>query len=465
MKPALNLTMSLLIQAALVAALTAGLLLRMHVGPPEGYLLGFLPTVPLLLLLFCAAMFAGAVLAFTSIRSKSGRVALTNIAAFFLVVALFELGGQIYAAFHPGYAVLYMEPDPDLGWRPVPNFRYTWTGHHWYAIDFSAPIVTNAMGYRDLSAKEEKPADTVRVALLGDSLVEALQVPYEGTAGHLLEERLNAQPPLGASAASLPGGPGASAAQRHYEVLNFGVSCYGVGQDLVSWEKTVSRFHPDWAFVYIARLHLDRTIQHDETGYFTSTQGLSLKIRPVYRLDGETLVHEPPRDTDELARLQARTMERDFHGGRIARRAPGCFCDQFALLLQRAAGRAMSLLHRSGSGPEDPERENAVRVGLAVLDRLASEVRSTGARFAVVDTCVYHARGDEDLSRRLETYCREHGIGYLSLSPALIASRRRGEPTAWIFDGHFNERGNRIFADAMYDYIAKPPETVAAAGR
>src|SRR5262249_26307243 len=156
----------------------------------------------------------------------------------------------------------------------------------WYAIDFSAPIATNAMGYRDLGAKEAKPPGTVRVALLGDSLVEALQVPYGATAGHLLEERLNAQPPDGALASSSSSASSSAVPGRRFEVLNFGVSCFGVGQDLLNWEKSVSRFHPDWVFVYVARLHLDRTIQHDETGYFTSTQGMSLQIRPVYRLEG-----------------------------------------------------------------------------------------------------------------------------------------------------------------------------------
>lgn len=456
MRQVLHLTMSLVIQTALVAVLAIGLLLRMRVMPHERMLLGFLPVAPLLLLALCAAMCVGAILAFTRIRSDTGRVALTNVAAFFFVVAVLEVGGQTYAALHPGYSVLYLEPDQDLGWRPVPNFRYTWTGHHWYAIDFSAPIVTNTIGYRDLSATEAKPAGTERVALLGDSLVEALQVPYEATAGHLLEERLNAAapPPDPSAPSSLPI-PAAPGPGKRFEVLNFGVSCFGVGQDLLNWEKAACRFHPDWVFIYVARLHFDRTIQHDETGYFTSTQGLSLQIRPVFRLDGESLVHEPPRDTETLARLQAQAMETDFHGGRIVRRSPGCFCDQFALLLGRAANRAKSMLGGSGSGAEDPVREDAVRVGLAVLDRLASEVRATGARFVVVDTCAYHVRGDEDLSRRIEAHCREHGIGYLNLSPALIASRRRGEPTAWIFDGHFNERGNRMFADAMYDYMAK----------
>jgi hypothetical protein len=132
-----------------------------------------------------------------------------------LAAVLVEAAGQIVLFFHPSYEVLFLEPDRALGWKQVPGMQWTWTGVHWYAMDFSVGIQTNSRGFRDREREPAKPGGVVRIALLGDSFVEALQVPLEKTAGQLLETRLNV-----AHGDSKP----------RYEVLNFGISNYGVGR-------------------------------------------------------------------------------------------------------------------------------------------------------------------------------------------------------------------------------------------
>jgi hypothetical protein len=52
-------------------------------------------------------------------------------------------------------------------------------------------VQTNAHGFRDLAREIQKPERVIRIALLGDSFVEAIQVPFNKTAGHLLEQKLN----------------------------------------------------------------------------------------------------------------------------------------------------------------------------------------------------------------------------------------------------------------------------------
>ena len=150
-----------------------------------------------------------------------------------------ELVGQVYAYMHPGYDVLFLKADPLFGWRIPPNMSFTWAGHEWYARNFSVKIQTNAMGFCDLPRTVEKPPGTVRIALLGDSMVEALQVPFEKNAGQLLEKRLNAKQEV-----ALPG--------ERVEVLNFGTSNYSVGQYLLVWENIAAQCKPDYVFVFVA---------------------------------------------------------------------------------------------------------------------------------------------------------------------------------------------------------------------
>ena len=109
-----------------------------------------------------------------------------------LTLLVIEAAGRVFLAIWPSYDVLFLEPERTVGWTQVPKLEWTWAGVEWYAKDYSIRIRTNSLGFRDLERSPTRPEGTVRVALLGDSFVEAIQVPFEKTAGQLLEARLNA---------------------------------------------------------------------------------------------------------------------------------------------------------------------------------------------------------------------------------------------------------------------------------
>ena len=119
------------------------------------------------------------------------KLLLANILVFLTAVIVIEVGGQVYAYFHPAYKVFPFVPHPILGWRFIPNSDHIVTGDYWHAREFSAEVKINSHGFRDFERPIEKNKNTVRVALLGDSMVSARQVDFEKTAGQLLEKRLN----------------------------------------------------------------------------------------------------------------------------------------------------------------------------------------------------------------------------------------------------------------------------------
>src|SRR5262245_12197962 len=133
-------------------------------------------------------------------RRKLAFLALANLFAALVALLAVEVAGRVFLRAWPSYEVLFLEPDRAVGWKLVPGQRFTWTGIHWYARDFSVDVETNSLGFRDRERSVAKPPDTIRVALLGDSFVEALQVPLEETAGQLLEQSLDV--------GSAPGSPG-----------------------------------------------------------------------------------------------------------------------------------------------------------------------------------------------------------------------------------------------------------------
>lgn len=153
-------------------------------------------------------------------RSRKRRWTIILLAMSFgmlLFALVAEIGLRLAHISSPGY---YM-PDPMLASTLRPNTSGWWTkeGHAWVQI--------NSVGMRDVERTIAKPAGTNRVAVLGDSYIEALQVALEDNLCQQLESRLNK---------TLP---------EPVEVLNFGVSGYGTAQQFLKLENEVWKFEPD----------------------------------------------------------------------------------------------------------------------------------------------------------------------------------------------------------------------------
>jgi hypothetical protein len=99
-----------------------------------------------------------------------------------------------------------------------------------YQREGGSYVRINSDGLRDREHAKAKPADTVRIAVLGDSFAEAMHVPIEQTFWSLLEHKLQ-------DCNAFPG--------KKVEVINFGVSGYGTAQELMMLRQKVWDYSPD----------------------------------------------------------------------------------------------------------------------------------------------------------------------------------------------------------------------------
>lgn len=385
---------------------------------------------------------------------KSVLLITINFLVFFACVGMVEAGFQFYVLLHPAHDVLFLEPDPAVGWKKVPHLLWRWSGAYWYAREFSIPIRTNGLGFGEREWGFSKAPGVIRTALIGDSYVEAVQVPLKKRASYLLEQKLNKELTAGRP--------------RHYEVLNFGVSNYGIGQYLLVWEEYVRRFHPNYVFIFIAGFHMNRTVDGFEGGMFQSTEGKELWIRPTFRLEGESLVREPARDYDEFVRVQDKLIQEEFSGKRVRRRKPHLLIEQFVRELKekferrfhkseeatREVAQTASAVKLEGAVPPEVDPET-LEINLKIIEELGKQVRQTGATLVIADAIQYFRSSSKDLSRRLESLAKEKGLGYLPLSDYLNEASDRGISTQWRYDSHFNKAGNEVFAQAMYEWFLK----------
>jgi hypothetical protein len=118
----------------------------------------------------------------------------------------------------------FYQPDQSRGYSLRPGFE------GWYRKEGGSYVRINSDGLRDREHTKTKPAATIRVAVIGDSYSEALQVPMEAAFWSIMEKRLQ-------SCAAVTG--------QAVEVINFGVSGYGTAQELVTLRKHVWAYSPD----------------------------------------------------------------------------------------------------------------------------------------------------------------------------------------------------------------------------
>ena len=120
---------------------------------------------------------------------------------------------------------IFHQPDSVYGASLIPN------KDGWYVSkEFSNFKKVNFDGFVDAEYSEEAPENTIRIAVIGDSFVEALQVPLNETFHKIAEDKLNTE--FGNKSAN-------------FEVLSFGVSNFGTVQEYILLKEKVLKYNPD----------------------------------------------------------------------------------------------------------------------------------------------------------------------------------------------------------------------------
>ncbi len=167
---------------------------------------------------------------------------------FYLVFCLIGLE-LVFALAHVGESE-YLMPDKVTGFTLMPDKVIT------QRLEGFGSFKTNSFGMQNDEIPLAKPADTLRIAVFGDSFVESLHVPRDKnflqTVAADLSQRLH----------------------KKVQVLNFGVSNYSVAQDLLRYQTLARRFQPDLV-IQVFRVEESDKLLPQESHY------LSL-VRPVF---------------------------------------------------------------------------------------------------------------------------------------------------------------------------------------
>jgi hypothetical protein len=356
-------------------------------------------------------------------------------------IAVGDVAARIAApragAVQPVNDVLFLAPDPRVGWTLAKDFEFVWSGRNPYCVEFNVRVTTNDLGFRDRQWRTDKPPATTRIAVMGDSFVEAIQVPAEQTATRLLENRL---------AERFPG--------QSFETMNFGVSNYSVGQYLLVYDAYVRQFDPDYVVVLAGYLNFNRTTQR---GLSSALQRFySLNIRPSFEIDhGGRLVAIPAREHQAYAAHVRHLVETTYGPDRSQELRP--FPSPLHLttwLFRTGIATASRLQHWRPSWGD--ARYDDVALNYRIVQALQEKVAADGAVLVFADAFEYlerygMPRGSGRLAHENASFVRSLGTRFVNVSPALSEA---APESRFACDMHFSASENRQLAAALTEWFA-----------
>ena len=386
---------------------------------------------------------------------KNGAIVAASIA---IALVLGEVALRVVGFSYPNF----WKPDAIMGTVLTPGME------GWQRDEGKAWIKVSSQGLRDREHSVAKPAGTYRIAVLGDSYAEAMQVDMDRAFWALLPKKLEA--------CHFAGG-------KTIEPINFGVSGYGTGHELLTLQSRVWQYSPDMVLLAFFPGNDVRNNSKDLESY---------RLYPFFSLkDGKLLVDMAFRDDPEfkdkqriaehrawlqearlyqlMRRVRAGNVAQHFHNAPVA-----------AAL---AAGQKLTepgLDEQVFHAPKDAKWQEAWAITDSLVKATSEETKSHGARFvlAILSTpgsvfpdAQLRARYAASLGvrslfypeERLEALGKQDGFEVVALAPAMqkVADEKHeflhGFPNTKPGFGHWNEAGHALAADLIArDLCARP---------
>ena len=350
------------------------------------------------------------------------------------------------------------QEDGDVGFALRPG------AEGWWQREGETYVKINTAGLRDREHTQAKPPGTLRVAVLGDSFAEALQVPMEAAFWAVAEQRLQGCAAVGG---------------RRVEVINFGVSGFSTARELITLRRRVWQYSPDIVVLLVTTSNdvrdnsrcLSREYGDLPLPYFVYKDGAlvlddsllrrrseSLKFRLQQSFLGGTL--DWLRDHVRLMGLLDKTRAALQNYKQKRRDTP------------TDAGYEPGLDAKVYLAPADPAWDEAWRVTEGLIVLMRDEVNAHGAKFLLVtgsssiqvypDPAVRQrfmrsVETDELFypDRRIKALGAREGIEVLNLAPILQEYADRNKTFLHGIDGfgHWNVLGHQLVGDLVAERL------------
>ncbi len=306
--------------------------------------------------------------------------------------------------------------------------------------EIAAPYRINAQGWNSGVGDYQiaRRPGVERIALVGDSYVEALQIPYDRSAGEQLTADL-------------------AAYGRAVEVYRFGISGAPMSQYLQMIEREVGKYRPDWVIVQIVHNDFDESYKFKQGRYTSSF--LKLQVE-----NGKVVGEIPPAPWHPGAvEWLRRTATARFFLYRWQVR-PQLLVD---LLLPRAHA---AIAANTDIGAVLADRPGVAAVTDYLFGRMDAAVHAMGARLLLAmdgdRSAIYAGVASPALAlnRIAADAAAPRHLPFLDLEPVFEADwKEQQRRFDFASDGHWNEHGHAVVAAALARKLRELAGQTAAA--
>jgi hypothetical protein len=349
----------------------------------------------------------------------------------------------------------------------------------WFQREGKAYIRINSDGLRDREHSIAKPPNVVRIALLGDSYPEAFQLTAEEAFWSVMERELQ-------KCEAFQG--------KQVEVINFGVSGYGTGLELITLREQVWKYSPDIVMLAVTTnndvIDNSRVLKKtDKIPYFVY-QNNQLTLDNSFRttrafLRSESLINRFGRWLRAHSRVVQAAVEghRGFKIWLTSWRAPRAQPHPASSTEEKIPGKApkkedlvllaeeLGTEHLVYLEPVNAVWNEAWHVTEGLIVAMRDEVRSRGAKFVVVSLSngpqvqpdpklreeFKNFWGITDLfypDNRIKELGEREQIPVLTLAPELQEFAERNQVSLHGFEGdrgngHWNALGHRVAGELI----------------
>jgi len=350
----------------------------------------------------------------------------------------------------------FYQPDDLRGYALRPSME------GWYRKEGEAYVRINSDGLRDGEHSKAKPANTIRIAVLGDSYPEAFPVAMEDAFWVVMEKNLQQCGAFGG---------------KKIEVINFGVSGYGTAQELITLREHVWPYSPD---IVLLALTTNNDISDnvralkktDEVPYFVYRDGKlslddSFKETRAFRWRQSRLNRMGRWIRDHSRLVQA--VNQGHHGFKIwlaSRRARNAPANSPETKTAAAASEELGIDNVVYRAPSDDVWNDAWHVTEGLVAQMRNEVAVKGAKLLVVTLSngiqafpdanvrqLFMQRlGVNDLfypDNRIKQLCEREKIAVITLAPWMETYADQNKTFLHGFgdnigNGHWNQLGHQV---------------------
>ncbi|MDD5438887.1 MAG: SGNH/GDSL hydrolase family protein [Candidatus Omnitrophica bacterium] len=335
-----------------------------------------------------------------------------------------------------------LRPDDVLNHAHVPGLTFTYTSPD--KKEFTNQVHYGVRGFNDEDYPYAKPSGEKRIAVLGDSFVEAIQVKRQDGFTKLMEEGLRRKGDTGT-----------------FRVINMGVSGYSPIVEYILFKDIALQYNPDIVIVCFFMNDVYEDSVYKGMALF-GDNGLPVAVRS--------------KGFDKTKKLKGlKRAERTFTNGVknvINKSKFYCFLkERVYLLLEKLGlrseepGKNQFFILQAGSGLAEEALWNDT---FRYLNAIKSEADRHGVRFLLVSipleaelsfekkdqASIFYFKEKpltDQCEGRLKDFCGRTTIAYVSL---LDEFRKQGLSGLYFKnDGHFNEKGHRQVAAILSEKL------------